>query len=131
MTPSNPDIALRAFESFNSGDWEGATRGLGPDFVWVNDAETSRMTGTALEARGPDAVREFWHSFFSQWDEWRMEPGEPVEEPPGLVTIPVTFTARGSGSGVPIVFEFIQVWEIEDGRPVRITNKRGSDAALS
>jgi ketosteroid isomerase-like protein len=127
----NAAIVLSAFDAFNSGDWELATRNLDPDFEWVNDEETSRMTGTELEARGPERVREFWRSFSSFWEEWRMQPGEPVESASNRVLVPVKSTGRGKGSGVPIEFDFFQVWTIRDGAPMRIENHRDRSAAMS
>ena len=49
MPLSNRDIVLRGFASFNSGDWDAATRGLHPDFVWVSDPETARLTAAVYE----------------------------------------------------------------------------------
>lgn len=130
MAPTNIDIVLRAFERFNSGDWEAVTRNVHPDFTWVNDVETARLTGSAVEIQGPGELREFWRAFFDLWEEWRMEPGAPIEVASGAVCLPVRFTGRGKGSGVPIEFDYFQVWEIRDGLPARINNVRDRKAAL-
>ena len=59
-----------------------------------------------------------------------MEPGQPVESDSGRVLVPVTFTGRGRGSGVPIEWDYFQVWEFaEDGRPLKISNIRDENGA--
>ncbi|MEK6252932.1 MAG: nuclear transport factor 2 family protein [Actinomycetota bacterium] len=130
MAPTNIELVLRAFEAFNRGDWEAATN-VPEDFVWINDAETVRMTGTPRQATGPDELREFWRAFFGLWDEWQMVPGEPVEDDSGHVFIPVHFSGRGKGSGVPIDWDYFHVWEFRDGRPAKISNIRDREAALA
>jgi ketosteroid isomerase-like protein len=131
MSPTNSEIVLRGFDSFNRGDWDAATSNVHPAFVWINDEDTALLMGSPVELHGPEELREWWRGFFGQWEEWRMEPGETVEGEDGRVFLPVQFTGRGKGSGVPIEFDFFNVWEIRDGMPARITNIRDRDAALA
>ena len=131
MPPSHSDFVLAGFANFNNGDWEAASANLHPEFVWVNDADTAGVMGVELELRGPAQMRAWWASFFGQWDEWEMVPGEPREGSGGRVFIPCRFTGTGKGSGVPIEFDFFQVWDFKDGSPVRIRNIRDPDAALA
>jgi ketosteroid isomerase-like protein len=123
------ETVLLGFEVFNRGDWEAASR-VRDDFVWVNDEDAARMTATPARAAGPEELREFWEAFFGQWEKWRMDPGEPVESQDGKVLVPVRFTGRGRGSGVPIEWNYFQVWEFAgDGRPLRISNIRDEAVA--
>jgi SnoaL-like domain len=125
------DSVLLGFEVFNRGDWEAASN-VRDDFVWINDADTASMTATPAKATGPKELREFWDAFFGQWEEFRMEPGEPVESDSGAILVPVRFTGRGRGSGVPIEWDYFQVWEFaEDGRPQRISNIRDRARAMA
>jgi ketosteroid isomerase-like protein len=131
MPLNHREIVLRGFQSFNAGDWEAASSNLHPDFVWVNDEETARLTGTPVEAVGPAELRRTWRAFFDLWQEWRMTPGQPVDGGDGRVLIPVHFTGLGKESGVPIEFDYFQVWEFRDGMTVRITQFRDHEAALA
>jgi hypothetical protein len=129
MPPTNGEIVLAAFARFNSRDWERATSVLHPEFVWINDADTAGVMGTPVELHGPVELRDWWQSFFGQWDEWRMDTREPQEGSGGSILIPCRFIGRGPGSGVPIEFDFFQVWDFKDAMPVRITNIRDREAA--
>jgi ketosteroid isomerase-like protein len=131
MPSPKVDAVMLGFEVFNRGDWDAASN-VREDFEWINDPETSRMTATPARANGPGELREFWDAFFSQWEEFRMDPGEPLESESGTVVVPVRFTGRGRGSGVPIEWDYFQVWEFaDDGRPLRISNIRDRAAAMA
>jgi hypothetical protein len=131
MPATNGDRVLAAYASFNSGNWEAASANLHPEFVWINDPDTAGVMGAQVELRGPAELREWWRGFFGQWEEWEMVPGEPLEGSEGRVFIPCRFSGRGQGSGVPIDFDFFQVWHFREGLPVRITNIRDREAALA
>jgi SnoaL-like domain len=131
MASDKVAAVMLGFEVFNRGDWEAASN-VRDDFVWINDAETAKMTGTPARANGPLELRQFWEAFFGFWEEFRMDPGEPVEGDSGTVLVPVRFTGRGRGSGVPIEWHYFQVWEFgDDGRPLRISNIRDRARAMS
>jgi ketosteroid isomerase-like protein len=130
MASAKVESVRLGFEIFNGGDWEAASN-VRDDFVWLNDPDVAHLSGTA-QATGPDQLRNFWDEFSRQWEAFRMDPGEAIESDSGAVMVSVHFTARGRGSGVPIHFDFFQVWEFaEDGRPLRISNVRDRDAALA
>ena len=131
MAEGNIELVLRSYAAFNRSDWAAATDELQPNCVWVNDAATAGLMASALELRGIGEIRDWWQAWFGQWDEWRMEPGDPAEGEAGAVFIPCRFSGRGKESGVPVEVGFFQVWEFEDRLPVRITNIRTREDALA
>ena len=131
MTESHIDVVLRSYAAFNRGDWEAATSEMHPEFAWINNRETAGLMGWEIELHGAEATRTWWASFFGDWEQWNMDPGEPREGSRGRVFVPCTFSGRGPGSGVPVAQEFFQVWEFRGGLATRVTNLREREDALA
>ncbi len=87
-------------------------------------------SGRSQPLSRPRAVREMWASFFSVWDEWEMVPGTFKAGEGGTVFVPVRFTARGQGSGVPMTMDYFQVYTLRAEKLLRISNHLEESTAL-
>jgi ketosteroid isomerase-like protein len=66
-----------------------------------------------------------------QFPDWRVEPREFTEAPDGTaVVVRLTGRATGGSSGVVVEQDFSEVWELRDGRPVRVRSYLKHDEAL-
>ncbi|MEO7198460.1 MAG: nuclear transport factor 2 family protein [Solirubrobacterales bacterium] len=115
------DIVRRAFDAFNDGDWDAAAELADPEVEW-HAPEGFAAPDAARFLRGKRTVREMWASFFSVWDEWEMTPGTLLAGQDETVFLPVRFTARGHGSGVPMTMDFFQVYAFRAEKILRIYN---------
>jgi ketosteroid isomerase-like protein len=120
----------RVYEKFNRGDWLGAAELVDPGVEWEFELEGMAGPDAPRVARGKHAIRDFWAHFFAAWDEWKMSPGGFTEGTEGRVVVPVHFTARGRGSGVPIDVNYFQVFAVRSEKIVRVVNYRDETRAL-
>jgi ketosteroid isomerase-like protein len=121
MAMSNEIEMLReAYQALNRGEWERS-----PDFMH-DEITWNFVEGAAPDApqtlRGAPEIIDFWGFFFTAWEEWEMAPQDFVEAPGGEILASVHFHARGTGSGVPMDFDFWQVIRVRDGRIHRVDN---------
>lgn len=93
---------------------ERAMADLPADFEWVVPGHPDGDV-----RQGPGATIEFFRDWIDQWEDpdtdWTLE-----ETRPDTVLALVTTRGRGRASGVPVEFEFAQVWTFRDGEPIRM-----------
>jgi ketosteroid isomerase-like protein len=107
-----------------------------PDAVWDIFAEDVEWETNELaspdfpaEARGPDAVREFFRRWIGAFEGWDYEV-EELMEGPGTVAVKIHQWGHGKGSGVRVENHFWQIWTMRDGKAVRVTHKIARRDAL-
>jgi ketosteroid isomerase-like protein len=64
MSQENVEIVRRCFDDYRRGAPDEALAWLAPDVVWE--------VGQELPARGPDAVRDLWERWESDWEALEM-----------------------------------------------------------
>ena len=69
---------------------------------------------------GSDAVLPALNEWISSWAEYEITFPELVEGSDGRVLASMRHRARGPGSSVVVEGDLFQVWELRDGRPVRM-----------
>ena len=116
MSQENVEIVRRIVDAIRDRRWEEATRQLAPD------AELHGTVGGLTEGsvwRGPEQIRDFFEQDAEAWDERRLE-AERFIDAGDCVVVPLHEFRRGKGSGVETETDTAMVYEVRDGRAVRI-----------
>ncbi len=117
MSQENVEIVRGIVEDAVRGRWEESARRLGPD------TEFHGTVGGLTEGsvwRGPEQIRKvFEHEDAEAWDERRLEAEEFIDAGDCVVVL-VHEYRRGKGSGVEMETDTAVVYEVRDGRVVRI-----------
>ena len=124
MSQENVERLRAGYEAFNSGDLEGALR-------YVDEDIEFRRVETAMDAvvvlRGVDAIREYLVP--DAFAEQTFEPEEFIDRG-DLVLVRGTGRVRGRGSGIGLQQTAFHIWEIRDGKAVRLEVHLDRDGAL-
>jgi ketosteroid isomerase-like protein len=117
MSRENVWIVRRIVENAFGGRWEESARQLGPD------TELHGTVGGLTEGsvwRGPDQIREVFEQEDAEaWEERRLEAEEFIDAGDCVVVLLHEFRRR-KGSGVEVETDTAVVYEMRDGRVVRI-----------
>jgi len=117
MSQENVETIRRGNEALKRGDREGALADYHPDVEWI---DLAHAPDAPERVRGLSALQTIW----DQWEEAFDDFGADIEEyiDAGRYVIAVTrWYARGEGSGVLTDVRQVDVFEVEDGRVVRVT----------
>lgn len=114
---SNLEIIERAVEAFNEEGVEGALRYIHPDFEVTTPPELASEPDTY---RGHDGVRRWFDSFDEVMDEIRWDPRD-FRESEGRVVVEFTLHAKGKTSGLDFGQDAVMVWELRDGKAIRVS----------
>ena len=117
MSQENVEIVRRIVEDAVRDRWEESVRQLGPD------TELHGTVGGLTEGsvwRGPEQIRKLLEQEDAEaWDERRLEAEEFIDAGDRVVVLLHEFR-RGKGSGVEMEADTAVVYEVRDGRVVRI-----------
>jgi ketosteroid isomerase-like protein len=124
MSEENVEIVRRLFEAFQTGMKRGDltvwfdSEDLADDFEWMTPPEVAGL-GTY---RGREGFLEFMRAWTEDFEDWSIELERVIDAGEDQVVGVFHQRATGKGSGVPI--ELVQgfVWELDDGRVVRMRN---------
>ena len=109
-----------AYQALNRREWDRSPEFMHEEITW------NFVEGSAPDAprtlTGATEIVDFWGSFFTAWEEWEMSPREFAEASGGQILVSVHFHARGTGSGVPMDFDFWQVIAMRGARIHRVDN---------
>ena len=109
------------------GDIEALLPLIHPEF------EVTTPPGLAAEPdtyRGPDGIRRYFESFYEVMDRVSFEADDfiPVGE---RVVVPVTLRARGRTTGIETSQKVVQIWDLKDGKAIRIEIYATLDEAMA
>jgi ketosteroid isomerase-like protein len=125
MSRENVDVARRAQEAFNAGEFETATAEMAEDIEW-------RPVGSMTHGEvivGTDAVRRFWSEWLETFEGFRLIVEDIFEAPVGAVAV-TRASGRGVASGMELTGgSFFQVFEIRD-KVRRLQMHRNREDAL-
>jgi ketosteroid isomerase-like protein len=117
MPQENVEIVRRTVEAILRGEWEQAAPLLDPN------AEGHGTVGGLSEGTVMRGITQFRQSFEQEdaeaWDERRLEPEEFIDAGDRVVVLVREFR-RGRGSGIELETDTAVVFEVRDGRVVRI-----------
>ncbi len=123
---SNHLAALkRIYARWSRGDFASA-EDLDPDMEFCFSAEFPEQGVHKGSAAVSDAMREWLQA----WEGFRLVP-ERFIEVNGAVVVFLHSHAIGKHSGFPVESEGANVWELRDGKPVRLTVYQSRAAALA
>lgn len=127
MSEENVEIARRAYRAFNRGGVEAILEFLHPEIEWHISEHFARR---ARVLHGHAGVRQVLSMFEENFDDFRLEPREPIEEADAVV-VPVHMHGRAKGTGDEQSFDLVHVWESEAGRAFRLCAYSSVEEALS
>jgi ketosteroid isomerase-like protein len=117
MSQENVEIMRRANEAFKRGDRTGALADYHPDVEWI---DLAHAPDSPERVRGLAALQTIW----DQWEDAFEDFGAEIEEyiDVGRFVVAVTsWHAEGKGSGIVTDLRQVDVFEVEDGKVVRVT----------
>jgi ketosteroid isomerase-like protein len=126
MSRDNVEIVRRVVDAIRDRRWEEAMRQL------ARDAELHGTVGGLTEGgvwRGPEQIRDFFEQDGEAWDERRLE-AEQFIDAGDCVVVPLHEFRRGKGSGVEMETDTAMVYEVRDGRVVRVQGYMDRGQAL-
>jgi ketosteroid isomerase-like protein len=116
MPHDNLELVGGAYEAFADGDLETALAIFSPD-VEIEDHD--RSLSSPLVDRGSEGFLRLVARANEGFEDVRYVP-EAFREAGSRVLVDVRRTGRGSASGVPVEERQFHVWDMEDGRAVRL-----------
>lgn len=108
MSSSNVEIVRRAFDAWARRDFEAALALSDPEVVLHDPGRTGATF------RGHDDLLRFWEEWLENWDEYRVEPKEFIEEG-DEVFVASDQTGRASLTGIEVSQDLFQVFKLRDG----------------
>jgi ketosteroid isomerase-like protein len=127
VSQENVEIVRRTVEAILQGEWEQAGQLLDPD------AEGHGTVGGLSEGTVLRGVTQFRQSFEQEdaeaWDERRLDAEEFIDAGDRVVVLGREFR-RGKGSGIELEVDTAIVFEVRDGRVIRIQGYMDRDEAL-
>jgi ketosteroid isomerase-like protein len=125
MSQENVDILRRAYEHFiATGEFSGQ---FAPDFVW--DMSTFRGWPERQTYEGLEGARQFMADWLEAWDDWELEL-EDMRDAGEVVVAVVRQRGRSKATGLAVDMHFGQVWEVRDGKNIRMRMYASADEAL-
>ena len=126
MAPGNADLVrpIGAFlhrlygiyAHWGRGDWSPIFDVYHPDMEWGWSDEFPGLNGVYRDPEHPNSRLRAW---LSEWEHWRAEPDDFLEIGDHVVVL-ARYIGRGRGSGVEIHQEGAHVFELRDGKVVRL-----------
>jgi ketosteroid isomerase-like protein len=127
VASSNLEIVERGFEAFNREGIEGILPFIHPEFEATTPPDLASEPDTY---RGHDGVRRWFDSFYEVMDRIRWDARE-FREVGDRVVVEFTLRARGKTTGLDFGQDAVMVWELRDGRAIRLSLYSTVEQALS
>jgi uncharacterized protein len=116
MAPGNVDLVRPIYEEWGRGNWRPRFDVYHPNMEWGWSDEFPGLAGVYEDHDDPNPRLLTW---LSGWEHWRAEADEFLEFGDHVVVL-ATYHGRGRGSGVEISQEGAHVFELRDGKVVRL-----------
>jgi len=116
MASGNVDLIRPIYEEWRRGNWRPRFDVYHPHMEWGWSDEFPGLGGVYDDRRDPNPRLRSW---LSAWEEWRVEPDEYLEVGDHVVVM-ATYHGRGKGSGVEVRQRGAHVFELREGKVVRL-----------
>jgi uncharacterized protein len=116
MAPGNADLIRPIYEQWGRGNWQPRFEVYDPRMEWGWSDEFPGLEGVCEDWRDPNPRLLNW---LGEWEHWRVEADHYLEIG-GHVVVLARYRGRGKGSGVEIEQEGAHVFELRDGKVVRL-----------
>lgn len=127
MSAQNIAALRPVYEEWGRGNWQPKFDLYAPDMEWGWSDEFPGLAGVHHD---PAVRSERLLRWLSSWEDWRCEAEEYVSSGDFVVVL-CRYTGRGKGSGVDVDVQGAHVWQLRDGRAVRIEIFSSRSRALS
>jgi ketosteroid isomerase-like protein len=110
------EVVKRGFAHFQrAGDFLEEI--VAPDFIW----DMSKFDGWPEQPRyeGIEGARAFLRDWTEPFDDWRLEV-EAFHEAGERVVVILRQHGRSRASGMPVEMHLGQVWDVRDGKQLRV-----------
>jgi ketosteroid isomerase-like protein len=122
---ANTEVVERLIKAFEDGDTEAALAELHPEVEFL--PIRAQLEGTSY--RGHDGYRRVVADFEEDWEDLRLPP-ERIHEAGDRVVVSGRMVARGKASGVELDIPLALLYELREGKVVRIESFADPDEAL-
>jgi hypothetical protein len=122
---ANTEVVERLIKAFEDGDIEAALAELHPEVEFL--PIRAQLEGTSY--RGHDGYRRVIADFEEDWEDLRLPP-ERIHEAGDRVVVSGRMVARGKASGVELDIPLALLYELREGKVVRIESFSDPDEAL-
>jgi ketosteroid isomerase-like protein len=126
MSEENVEIIRRAYEALASGGTEAFLEYIHPEFEGTTPPHLGAEPDTY---RGHSGVWRYFDSFSEAMDDIRLT-GHTFHDVGDHVVVEMTLEARGKTTRIDVGQRLFQVWEIRDGKAVKLENFATLDEAL-
>jgi len=127
--PTNADSVRSLYEAFARGDAAAVLAGFSPDIVW-NEAEHFSLADRN-PYHGPQAVAEgVLGRLMTEWDGFTVSP-KRFHDAGRTVVVEGRYTGTFKATGRPLDAQFVHVWDLEDGKVVRLQQYADTAQAVS
>lgn len=116
MAPGNADLIRPIYDEWGRGNWRPRFDVYHPEMEWGWSDEFPGLAGVRVDKEDPNPRL---HAWLSGWADWRCVPDDFLEFGDHVVVL-ATYHGRGRGSGVEIEQEGAHVFELRDGKVVRL-----------
>ena len=113
MSSPNEELVHRGIEAYNRGDLESTLGLFDPEVVVHDPGRTGRSY------RGREGLMRFWGEWLENWDSYRLEPHEFIEEGEEIF-VACEQVGRGKLSGVEVRQDLFCVYRIREGTVVEL-----------
>jgi ketosteroid isomerase-like protein len=119
MSQGNVDLVKGGYDDFNSGNVQGVIARLDPEVEWIEPGGGNAPAGTF---RGPENVdNSVFGAVLTNFDEFACTV-EQASDHGDTVVITAHFKGKNK-SGAELDTRAEHVWEVRDGKIVRMENK--------
>jgi ketosteroid isomerase-like protein len=127
MSDANVELVRQGFEAMREGDVDALLPFIHPDFEATTPAALAAEPDTY---RGTEGIRRYFDSFYEAMDRLSFEPEDfiPVGE---RVVVPLTLRARGRTTGIETAQDIVLIWDLKDGKAIRIEVYATLDEAMA
>lgn len=115
-----------SYAALNRRDIDGTMAVLDEQATWVEHSDMPE----AGSYRGRDTIRHFLEQFLDSWDDFEQHI-EEVHAEDDCVLLFIRLTASGRGSGIDVESRYAHLWEVREGRGVRVDAYYDRESALA
>jgi len=126
MTPGNAELLRPIYEEWGRGNWRPNFELYDPHMEWGWSDEFPGLAGVHEDHEDPNPRLRAW---LSGWEDWRAEAEEFLEVGDHVVVLAI-YWGRGRGSGVEISQQGAHVFELRNGKVVRLEIFASRDKAI-
>jgi ketosteroid isomerase-like protein len=127
MSETNADLVRQSFEAMREGDVDTLLPFIHPEFEATTPPTLAAEPDTY---RGIEGVRRYFESFYEAMDRVTFEPQDFIQVGERVV-VPLTLRARGRTTGIETAQDAAAIWDLKDGKAIRIEVYATLDEAMT